>query len=335
MAKIEKLSSGHYRIRIVVGKYPNGKPRRKSFTSSSRSELVELNKKYKKRIAAPIQMTISECLDGFLASREGVVSPGTVRGYTSIVSTLKQRHASFCGLLADDLSRTEYQRLITQLQQAGCSPKTMRNYTGMIGSALKHFDYAVPSVRLPQRKKPDYHIPDPADIKRIAAAAPDYDMDVVIGLATLGLRRGEICALTLDDLDGCTLHINKAVVYDKDGQLISKSPKTYASDRYIQIPEAIAGKIREQGYVTILSPRQVSRRFVKLLRDTGVDTFRFHDLRHFFVSYCHTVLRLSDAQIQALGGWSSSYVMNNYYRQTMNEKQAAMLVANKMAALIQ
>lgn len=335
MAKIEKLPSGRYRIRLVVGKYPNGKLRRKSFTSSDRKELVALEKKYRQRTAAPIQMTVAECLDGFLASREGIVSPGTTRGYTSIVSMLKTRYAPFCGLMADGLNKAEYQSLITKLQKAGCSPKTLRNYTGLISTALKHYDYAVPNVRLPQRTKPEYHIPDPADIRRIAAAAEGTDMEIVIALAVLGLRRGEICALSIDDLDKNTLHVQRAVVYDKDGNLVCKSPKTYASNRYVQIPEAVGKKIREQGFVTRLSPRQVSRRFVKLLRNAGVDPFRFHDMRHFFVSYCHTILRLSDAQIQALGGWSSPHVMVNFYRQTMNEKQAAMIVANKMSALLE
>lgn len=334
MAKIEKLPSGNYRIRLEVGQDSKGNRRRKSFTSSDRKELVALEKKHRTRTAAPVQMTVAECLDGFVGSRDGLVSPGTIRGYTSIVSTLKTRHASFCALFADDLSKAQFQRLIMQLQSAGCSAKTLRNYAGLIRSSLVYYDYAVPSVRLPQRTKPDYHIPDPSDIKRIAAAAAGSDMEIVIALAVLGLRRGEICALSADDLDGNVLHIHRAVVYDKDGLLIEKDPKTYASDRFVQIPDAVASKIRLQGFVTKLSPRQVSRRFVKLLRDAGVDHFRFHDLRHFFVSYCHTVLRLSDAQIQSLGGWSSPYAMVNFYRQTLNEKQAALLVANKMSALL-
>ena len=335
MAKIEKLKSGNYRIRLEVGKDSNGVRRRKSFTSSVRKELVELEKKYKTRTAAPVQMTISECLDGYLASRDGVVSPGTVRGYVSLIKMLKQRCPSFCSALADDLDRKQYQRLVNQLQSFGCSPKTMRNYTGFVGAALKFYDYAVPNVRLPQRVKPDYHIPDPADVRLLAAAAAGTDMEIILAMAVLGLRRSEICALVADDLDGNVLHIRRAAVYDQRGVLITKISKTYASDRFIQIPDVIARMIREQGFVTKLSPRQVSRRFVKLLRETGVAPFRFHDLRHFFVSYCHTVLRLSDAQIQALGGWSSPYVMTNYYRQTLNEKQAALLVANQVANLLE
>ncbi len=57
------------------------------------------------------------------------------------------------------------------------------------------------------------------------------------------------------------------------------------------------------------------------LRRSGVSDFRLHDCRHFFASYCHDVLHLSDAQIQKLGGWSTDYVMKRVYITSITDEK--------------
>lgn len=335
MPKIERLPSGNYRVRIPW-KDQEGKKHRKSLTAPDRPTLRRMMAEYEiaKDSARPEDMTIADALDAFLASRASLLSPGTLRGYTSLAKMLKSRHAPLCAILCGHLRRSELQALVNRLKRDGASPKTIRNYTGLISAALKAYGFDTPPVTLPRRSKPEYHIPSEEDVQTLAAAASGTDMEIPLTLAVMGLRRGEICALRPEDIDGNVAHIRRAVVYDYDGNLIEKAPKTASSDRFVQIPDETARKIADQGFVTLLSPRQLSRRFTKLVRDSGITPFRFHDLRHFFVSYCHTILKLSDAQIQALGGWSTPHVMNNFYRQTMNQKQAAMLVANKISALI-
>ena len=63
-----------------------------------------------------------------------------------------------------------------------------------------------------------------------------------------GLRRSEICALTIDDVDGDTVSINKALVLDKDKNWVVKTTKTTASTRTIVIPSHIADLIRTKWY---------------------------------------------------------------------------------------
>ena len=333
--KAEKLPSGSYRVRISVGKDAAGHYRYKSFTDRDKKAAMKKAAEYQDRHREYIDsMTIGDAVDAFLTSHAPVLSPGTVRGYTSLAKMLKDCHGSIWNAQAHGLSRSSMQKFVNSLTKNGLSPKTIRNYTGLIGAALKAQDITMPSISVPRRSKPEYHIPDQSDVKRLAEAAAGTEMEIPLTLAVLGLRRGEICALQFSDLDGNVLHIRRSVVYDENGILQEKAPKTVSSDRFVQIPAQTAEMIRQQGYVTELTPRQLSRRFVRLLERADVDPFRFHDLRHFFVSYCHTILKLSDAQIQSLGGWSTSHVMNEYYRQTMNQEQAAMLVANKVAGFI-
>lgn len=334
--RTRKLSSGSWQVTVPIGKDKAGKYRYKSFTDKDKKTAIRKAADYQDQHREYVEsVTVGDAVTAFLASQDGILSPGTIRGYTSLAKMLKTRHGQIWSAQAHGLSRSAYQKFVNELNGSGLTPKTIRNYTGLIGAALKAQDITPPSVSIPRRSKPEYHIPTEKDVRRLAEAAAGTEMEIPLTLAVLGLRRGEICALHVSDLSGNVLHIRRAVVYDADGLLQTKDPKTLSSDRFVQIPAQTAEKIRRQGYVTELSPRQLSRRFVRLMRTAEVQTFRFHDLRHFFVSYCHTVLKLSDAQIQALGGWSTSHVMTEYYRQTMNEKQAAMLVANKVAKIVQ
>lgn len=334
--RTRKLPSGSWQVTVPIGKDASGKYRYKSFTDKDKKAAIRKAAEYQDSHREYCDsVTVGDAVDAFIASRKGILSPSTMREYISLARTLKTRYGAFCATQAHGLSRVAYQRLINEMNRNGMSPKTIRNYAGLIGASLKAQDLAVPSVSIPRRSKPEYHIPNEEDVKRLAEAAAGTDMEIPITLSVLGLRRGEICALKPSDLDGNVLHISKAVVYDEQYKLYTKDPKTVSSDRFLQIPTQTAEKIRQQGYVTNLQPQSLTRKFMRLLKRAGVEKCRLHDMRHFFVSYCHTVLKLSDAQIQALGGWSTSHVMTEYYRQTMNEKQAAMLVANKVAQIVQ
>lgn len=334
--RIRHLPSGNYQAVLPLGKDTKGTYRYKSFTAKTEAAAKAQAERYK--IMHPNyveQITVGSCIDSFLSLHAAALSPGTIRGYTSLAKMLKERYGRIWTTEAHDLKRTDLQKMVNSMAASGLSPKTIRNYTGLIGAALKVQDIHMPTVTIPRRSKPDYRIPSQDDVRKIAETAAGTEMEIPITLAVLGLRRGEICALDISDLNGNILHIRRSVVYDKNGILLEKDPKTLSSNRFVQIPSQTAEKIRRQGYVTLLTPRQLSRRFVRLLKQSGMQPFRFHDLRHFFVSYCHTVLKLSDAQIQALGGWSTSHVMTEYYRQTLNQEQAAMLVANKIASIMQ
>lgn len=212
----------------------------------------------------------------------------------------------------------DIQKKVNRLSEAH-SPKTVRNYHGFISAVLGTFR---PEMKiyttLPQKIKNEPYIPSDEDIKRILEYARDTEYEIPIMLACYGLRRSEICALTVSDLDGDVLHINKAKVFGDDGW-VEKGTKTTSSTRDIIIPAAIADKIRERGYIYKGHPNSISEYLAAAEEKLGVPKFTMHKLRHYFASKM-SVLNVPEADIMRLGGWESDHVMKAVYRHSMMEK---------------
>lgn len=321
MASVEKLPSGKYRARVTykVG----GSWRQKSFTAETKKAALR-----EAALFAPAKYdgTVGQMLDQYISAKEAVLSPSTVAGYRSLARTLKTRHAAFCGL-------TEVSEKAAQQVANSFSPKTSRNIIALVSSAVRFAGGSFPRVSFARWELRSDFIPREDDVQRIVQEVSGTDMEIPVALGIMGLRRSEILGLSLDDLDGDLLHIHQAVVLGADNRPHQKDPKTPGSDRVIAIPSALADRIREQGHVTDLTGHAITNRFKRLAARLGI-SIRFHDLRHYFVSYCHNILRLSDAQIQALGGWSTNSVLRRHYLHSMQNEETARLVASAFSATI-
>lgn len=101
-------------------------------------------------------------------------------------------------------------------------------------------------------------------------------------LAVLGLRRGEIVAITAADLDdNNVLTIDKDIVLDKDNHYIVKDkPKTEESYRRILIPSELAELIRKQGRAYSGDPHSINKYLHTFQDKLGIPRFRLHMFRH-------------------------------------------------------
>ena len=223
-----------------------------------------------------------------------------------------------------DINKKALQQAVNSLSQ-GLSPKSVRNIIRLVGSVLRENGYQVPAVALPARIRPDTHIPDRKEVQILMEAVRGSRWEVAVLLAALGpMRRGEIVAARLEDLEGNVLHVHRAAIEDEHcKQVIKETPKTDASNRYILLPDYVADLIRKQGYVTNMTIKQISKGFNVLLKQIGLPPFRFHDLRHAFVSIAHAA-GIPDAYIMERGGWSTSYTMTQVYRHTLSQERQKM-----------
>ena len=124
------------------------------------------------------------------------------------------------------------------------------------------------------------------------------------------MRRGEICALSSDDIVDGQLVIDKAISRGRDGY-VEKPPKTDDSNRVVDVPPSVLAKLPEGQFVTS-SPNAITARFLRLVESIGLPHFRFHDLRHYFatrLSYIGVPSRI----ICDMGGWRTDKMMKRVY----------------------
>lgn len=144
-----------------------------------------------------------------------------------------------------------------------------------------------------------------------------------VRLAMYGMRRGEICALTLSDIDfdTCVVTINKDLVMnDKKEWVIKDSAKTENGTRKILISKDLAALIQKQGYIYKLSPTDLSQYLRRTEDKLGMPRFSLHKLRHRFASVAHDE-GIPDQYIMEMGGWKSDYVMRRIYTHALQEKE--------------
>lgn len=226
----------------------------------------------------------------------------------------------FSSLPVSDITQVHINRLVNELSRDK-SPKTVRNYHGFLTAILGTF---YPSLRicttLPQKLKNEPYTPSREDVRRILAEAKDTPYEIPITLACYGMRRSEICALQIDDINGDTVQINKAMVLNENREWIIKTTKTTESTRSIIIPAELAEKIQRQGYVYKGHPNSISDYLLKTEKRLGIPHFSIHKLRHYFASEM-SALGVPDADILKMGGWETDHVMKSVYRHSMMDKE--------------
>ena len=327
--KITKTKKGNFTTVVHVGTTQLGKKITKRFTAPTKKELHIVVAEYlsNNRIALESH-AFSDALDRYITAREALRSPSTIRSYKSMAKALKMRYGSFAELHTDRITDRDVQVIVDDLVRREWSPKTIQNWVGLINAVLIAEKRRPTRPLVPARKQIDREIPSEGEIRMLLCLLHGHKLEIPFQLAILGLRRGEICALTLDDLNqDNVLHIHKARVRGEGGYtVIRDTPKTQASNRFIQLPEDLARRIRSQGYVTRYTLSGLSCAYTDFLRKYKFPPYRLHDCRHFYASYCHAK-GVPEADILAGGGWKTSNVMKSVYRHSMARNRATAAVA--------
>ena len=320
---IEKLPSGNYRIKEMR----NGKTYRITLdhkpTKAEAKELIQ-----EKSEGFNDNTPFYTAADSYIKSKENVLSPATIRGYRSIINNMDK---DFSSLPIDKIDLPVLQTYINNFS-ADHSPKSVRNTNGFIVAVLKFYGSDVKTPRLPQKEVKNDYIPTENDVKRLLNEFKGHKYEPFLILATMGLRRSEICALTDEDLEGNVLTINKALVMNDKKEWVIKQTKTVESTRTIVIPQHVADMLRKNGFYTD-SPENLYFALSRAQKRLGIPHFSLHKLRHFFASYMHD-LGYSDKQIQEFGGWKTDEVMKKVYQHAMSMDQVKFSMAENIDGLL-
>lgn len=322
--KIEKLPSGSYRARKTYNK--------KTYTiilpykPTEKELMILFAEKFKQKDDSK-NGTFLHFANSYVESRTNVVSPSTVRTYKIKINQLSDR---FKAKNIYDIDQEDVQREIN-LFSVGHAPKTTKSLHGFIASVLHEYRPNLSlHTKLPMAKTKSEYEPNSNEIKAILNEVKYTSYSIPFQLGVLGLRRGEICALALDDLNGNELHIHKTVVYD--GKWITKdTPKTETSNRTIYLPESLVEEIKVAGCIYNNHPNALNKAIHRVQKRLGIQEFKFHALRSYFASYCHA-LGIPDKDIMSMGGWKTDSVMKSVYRKSMEEsrQKSMMKISNSI-----
>ena len=270
--------------------------------------------------SAPVNLTVAECISRYIAAKERVLSPSTIRGYR----IMERNNYTHIGTISvKSLTNEDVQAFVSYLR-ANHSPKTVRNAYGLLVSALAMFTDRRFNVALPAKQELVYDIPTDEAVARLLQLANDH-LKRAIALAAVGtLRAGEVCALLYGDIDreNNVIHVHADMIRDASGKFIIKpTPKTSSSDRYIQLPSRVidllgTGAPDERVYP--YTPHNITQTF-NLLRGKCGLSCRFHDLRHYAASMMHA-LGIPDVYIMERGGWSSDAILKKVYRNSLSDQ---------------
>lgn len=255
----------------------------------------------------------------YIENRRNVVSPNTIRTYRTKLNQLSEK---FKSANIHDISSADVQAEINRLAKT-LEPKTVKTTMGFIVSVLGAYrSVSELRVTLPQNIRKEKYEPTNEDIRRILDEVRGTEYSVAFQLAALGCREGEICALTLDDLDEeNNLHIHRTVALDENNKrVIKENPKTDESNRILPLSQKLADEIREQGFIYEKSPNRLNKKIHDVQKKLGIPPFTFHTMRSYFASYAHSI-GICEADILALGGWKTPSVMHQIYRKSLEESK--------------
>ncbi len=327
--KITKTKTGKFTTVISLGKDDQGKQHTKRFTADSKAALKDAVAEYKTTVKVIRDTSrFGDALKAYISAREPHRSPTTIRGYNTILNALERSHRGLYDCKLDMIRDKTVQKVATDMKLAGKSEKYIRNTTGLINAVLIENGYPPAKLILPQRKVSDPEIPTIGEIKMMLCLVHGTKLDVPFQLSLLGMRRAEVCALESSDISPAGVaHIHQTMALTPENiWIIKDTPKTSASNRYIQLPAMLAARIREQGRATDMNPNAYTNAYSRFLKKYQFTQYRLHDCRHFFASYCHAQ-GIPEADILAAGGWRTSNVMKNVYRHSLAANRASSAMA--------
>ena len=318
MASINKISKNKYQIVIsYMGKDGRRKFKKKIIEGNKpdvikqaalMEEELQLNLQAEEVKTDGAKIKFKDFVNIYEMYILGSVTPATFEYYHN--SLVKWVIPEIGNKYMSDVKPPHLQAIIYKLQDKGLCCKTIKHIFNPVNGTFK-YAYNLcyiddnPTTRLmyPQNKKDDklhFFTKEQAKIFLGLLKQEHIQHQIYFNLALFGgFRRGELIALTWDDIDvkNHKIRINKAIHKCSKGELVS-TPKTKSSNRSITVPfncfELLDEwhKTNKNEYVFIqksgerMAVDTPCRRFKKIIENYNktaeepLPVIRLHDLRH-------------------------------------------------------
>lgn len=215
-----------------------------------------------------------------------------------------KRHGGFCDWLGSlplyEVGTDKIERYFADLQSGedAVSPATVARYAAALSGFFRAAvdakaarENPVRRARLPKVQQFEPHAMTPADVDRVISNVPEHARTAFVLLADLGLRLGELLALSWQHVaeDGSQV----AIVGTKSGRTRAVPTPQRARELLVEMRKARVLPLRGMDFV-VTRPRSKSR-LQRLFRDAAKNAglpvtpdspvgVRIHDLRHAYAS---------------------------------------------------
>ena len=263
-SRYTKRGDGRYQVKVNVGKTAVGKTIYKTLYAATERELKEKESSLKAQLAQGVYVdgatqSLAQWSREWLKTYKNNVSYNTRAMYEGIVENHIAR-SDIAGMAVKDIKLYHLQQLINQKAEAGLSRtvEMLRCTLNQIFDAAVNNDMILKNpthgLEMPRRERKEKQAL--TEDERAAVEAADFSpkQRAFVGLALYaGLRRGEILALSTDDINLVerTIRINKNLVIKNTHTEVKNSPKTDAGFRTVPIRQRLYAVLSD--YINSLS----------------------------------------------------------------------------------
>lgn len=334
MKKVEKRGD-RYRIRVTY--YINGKQHYKSITADSARECRAAAAAFERSVAdaAKTDKTVRGAVLLYIESMGGAYSPTTIRADRKSLRLYIDTDR-IAGIPLVLVTQMDLQAWVSRLAERGLSRKTIKNAYSLISRTLDANGlYRSFRIKFPPQQPFRPHTPTVSELQTLLDYLYVTDRPLYIAAAisaSTTLRRGEICALTAEDITGRGIVVDKSMKREAKGQgWVIAYTKTESSNRTAYtLPDWIRESLPQEGRIVPYNPDQLTMKFNRAVAAAGIPHIRFHDLRAFAASYM-IAMGVSAVTVKKAGGWSDMQTPNRYYLRSIEEVENAQMESAKEA----
>lgn len=326
--KPKKLTSGNYRVQLIVGKDENGKRIVKSFTAETEWQAMKMAEDFKRLNVdiRPEKILVKEAVEAYIDSKRYVIAPTTLYGYESLA---KNRLLAIQGYILTDLKTIDIQRAINMDAEQGISHKTIKSAYALIRSAALIFGVELPSIRklrLPPKTVKD-ELPPLGEVLRVIIGS-SVELPCLLSVWCGGMRISEVRGLKFSDIyeenNNRYIRVRRSRVCINGHDVIENRNKTEQSTRDVPIPDYIYTLIQQvphesdDDFIINENYGALKRRYDRLLKKHDLK-MTFHDLRAQFATTMNG-LGVEKEVLEKLGGWANSKVLDSVYIRTPKQR---------------
>lgn len=306
----KKTASGYrIQLRLNGASIPVTAPTAKECIRQA--ELIKAEHRAEKRLVSKNNITLRQAIGNYIAARDGVLSPSTIRGYRNIG---KNRFAKYSD---ERIAKVDWQTAVNEEAKV-VNAKTLKNAWGFVSTVIQSCGINPGKITLPQVVPNEHPWLTPEQIPMFLDAIKGKDAEIPALLALHGLRCSEVYALDYSSIKDDVIRVRGSKVLDENNKyVVNKANKTSSSRRDVPImiprlSEVIRERKSEGKPLLSYTTQTLTKTINAICADNSLPLVGVHGLRHSFASLCYHA-GLTERETMKLGGWSDPGVMRKIY----------------------